>query len=422
MNPKVTSISYGIPPTSGTLPHTKTGFSSALFQAQKKLNHIYEIEKKILTEIKLKLSDEVKSTFYIETNFHNLNVRKVLFKAMREQARSLGGNALGNIEAVKGGFLIILRNGTIYFFNSSDRKLTFIGTLKAIQADTSNIQGLRDSIVIRQNKSLITMVSSQTYIDIRSEIPCFLTKVFIWEVLKSSQHSVKRGSTIFETDECVKESLAHAAGVGARLTHIEERNSVLLSLGEMNEKHAQDSDYGNIIEIFLNDSYESKIFSRGYRNPAGLVDYKGNVYVANQGPRGGDTISLVQRDSNFGWPNQSFGTEYAFSGYPITKNSEEDARYSQPDQVFVPTLAFSDLNINQYRRLDFWQNQESDPDLLTTSLKAESLVRCRTSPRFKKVIYCEQVYLGERLRSVSSDNQLILVLSDSGYIFQIERQ
>ena len=422
LNQNPTAIAYGIPPTNGKLPHASTGITKIIDEAQESLNRIKQMETSALLKLRLTLFGDLRSTKYIETNFHDLKVEKVLFKELRSAAKRLGGNAIGSVEVVQGGFLIITRDGLVYFFDNLKKAINYLGALEEVIGDQSNVIGLRDSLVIEENSSETTMVSSQTYIDIDNKISCFRVKVFLWKITKLSEIKAIKGPNLFETRECVSESLAHAAGIGARLTLLGERNAVLLSLGEMNELHPRNSVYGSIVEISLGQPGQSKIYSRGFRNPSGIVANMSRVYVANQGPRGGDTISLVPRGSDFGWPNQSFGTEYAFSGYPNAKNVEEDNRYNQPDQVFVPSWAFSDLSINRYSRLDFWQNQVGDFDLLATSLKAESLARCRVSPKDQKVIYCEPIYLGERLRSVSSDSSLILILSDGGYIFQIQRR
>jgi hypothetical protein len=417
-----TSISYGIPPTNGQIPWQQVGFASkTLEKTRVALDSIRKTQQKVYMHLKLRTLGLDEANFVIESNFHNLAVRKILFRDLKNTTKNLGGNALGSIEAIEKGFLIVTRDGKVNLLNGENRSLILLGSLDGIKGDGKNVQGLRDSIVISEDKSKINLASSYSVVSENNAKLCFEVKVFLWNIDKEGVWKIESGSEIFSTNECVSESLAHAAGVGARLAYLKDANSILLSLGEMNEIHPEKTFYGKITEIYLDGKSKTKSFSQGYRNPAGMTNSGGNVYVANQGPRGGDTISLVTRGSDFGWPEQSFGTEYAFSGYPNPKNVEEIGKYNQPDLVFVPTYALSDLHASSVNRLDFWSNQKGSLDLLATSLKGESLLRCRISPLRNAVIYCEPIYFGERLRSVSTSNSTIAILSDSGHVFLIEK-
>jgi Glucose / Sorbosone dehydrogenase len=418
-----TSIAYGIPPTSGQIPWKPVGFANEMLEKTRgSLDFIRNTQRRVYLNLKLQISGLDETTFIIESNFHNLVVRKILFSDLRNTTKKLGGNALGSIEAIEKGFLIVTRDGKVNVFNDKNRSLLLIGNLTGIKGDKRNIEGLRDSIVVSEDRSKINLASSYSVISEINGKFCFGVKVFLWNINKDGIWKVELGPEIFSTNECVSESLAHASGVGARLAYLKDKNSVLLSLGEMNEIHPEKTFYGKITEIYLNGNSKTKSFSQGFRNPAGMTISGGNVYVANQGPRGGDTISLVTSGSDFGWPEQSFGTEYAFSGYPNPKNVEENGKYNQPDLVFVPTYALSDLHASGANRLDFWSNQKGSLDLLATSLKGESLLRCRISPLRNTIVYCEPIYFGERLRSVSSNNSTIVILSDSGHIFLVEKQ
>jgi len=418
-----TSIAYGIPPTNGQIPWKQVGFANEMLEATRgSLDFIRNTQQRVYLHLKLQILGFDETNFVIESNFHNLAVQKILFRDLRNATKNLGGNALGAIEAIEKGFLIVTRDGKVNLFDDKNRSLMLIGTLTDIKGDSRNVNGLRDSIVVSEDKSKINLASSYSIISEINGKFCFEVKVFLWSINKERLWKIESGPEIFSTNECVSESLTHAAGVGARLAYLKDKNSVLLSLGEMNEIHPEKTFYGKITEIYLDGNLKTKSFSQGYRNPAGMAMSGGNVWVANQGPRGGDTISLVTSGSDFGWPEQSFGTEYAFSGYPNPKNVEESGKYNQPDLVFVPTYALSDLHASRANRLDLWSNQKGSLDLMATSLKGESLLRCRISPLRNTVIYCEPIYFGERLRSVSTSNSTIAILSDSGHIFLVEKQ
>ncbi len=53
------------------------------------------------------------------------------------------------------------------------------------------------------------------------------------------------------------------------------------------------------------------IWSYGHRNPQGAaLDAKGQLWVSEHGPQGGDEINLAQSSKNYGWPIISHGQEY----------------------------------------------------------------------------------------------------------------
>ena len=68
-----------------------------------------------------------------------------------------------------------------------------------------------------------------------------------------------------------------------------------------------DSDIGKILFINL-DNYKKIIFSKGHRNPQGLlnIDNK-NILSTEHGPYGGDEINKIIFGKNYGWPIASYG-------------------------------------------------------------------------------------------------------------------
>ena len=85
-------------------------------------------------------------------------------------------------------------------------------------------------------------------------------------------------------------------------------NGILATMGgeilnkPTNKPQLDDSDIGKILFINL-DNYKKIIFSKGHRNPQGLlnIDNK-NILSTEHGPYGGDEINKIIFGKNYGWP------------------------------------------------------------------------------------------------------------------------
>ena len=54
------------------------------------------------------------------------------------------------------------------------------------------------------------------------------------------------------------------------------------------------------------------VFSKGHRNPQGLVyvGSKNKVVSTEHGPYGGDEVNVIEKGNNYGWPISSYGRHY----------------------------------------------------------------------------------------------------------------
>lgn len=84
-----------------------------------------------------------------------------------------------------------------------------------------------------------------------------------------------------------------------------------------------------------------EIWSYGHRNPQGLAVRPGTreLWSAEMGPRGGDELNLVERGSNYGWPEITYGREYY--GPKIGPPAKEGM--AQPAAYWVPSISPSAL-------------------------------------------------------------------------------
>ncbi len=95
----------------------------------------------------------------------------------------------------------------------------------------------------------------------------------------------------------------------------------------------------------------SPVYSLGHRNPQGLAwDDHGNLYETEEGPTKNDEINLIEKDKNYGWPNQecSGSKEYqpALKCYDISIEPAGIAYYESGKIDFKNSLILATLRGN----------------------------------------------------------------------------
>ncbi|MBO6783976.1 MAG: PQQ-dependent sugar dehydrogenase [Alphaproteobacteria bacterium] len=110
-------------------------------------------------------------------------------------------------------------------------------------------------------------------------------------------------------------------------------------------------------------------FSYGHRNPQGMTVHptRGEVWVHEHGPRGGDEINLLKPGANYGWPVVTFGESYA--GFPIGEGTSKPGM-EPPLHHWTPSIAPSGMAFYTGDAFPQWRG-----DLLVGSLKFQYLAR-----------------------------------------------
>lgn len=81
----------------------------------------------------------------------------------------------------------------------------------------------------------------------------------------------------------------------------------------------------------------AQVWTLGHRNVLGLAfDPGGRLWSHEMGPSGGDELNLVQRGSNYGWPNVSEGDHY--DGTAIPRHHMRPG-YNAPEVAWNPVIA-----------------------------------------------------------------------------------
>jgi len=113
----------------------------------------------------------------------------------------------------------------------------------------------------------------------------------------------------------------------------------------------------------------SSTFSYGHRNPQGMAVHptRGEVWIHEHGPQGGDEINLLKAGANYGWPLVTFGRSY--SGFPIGEGTSAPG-LEPPLYHWTPSIAPSGMAFYTGAAFPGWKD-----NLFVGSLKFQYLAR-----------------------------------------------
>jgi aldose sugar dehydrogenase len=96
-----------------------------------------------------------------------------------------------------------------------------------------------------------------------------------------------------------------------------------------------------------------EIFTYGHRNALGLlVDSRnGDIWLHENGPKGGDEINLLKPGRNYGWPKTTFGVDY--SGELVSKLQRAPG-ITDPVVIWVPSIAPSGFTLYLGKKFPQW--------------------------------------------------------------------
>lgn len=149
-----------------------------------------------------------------------------------------------------------------------------------------------------------------------------------------------------------------------------------------------------------------EIYSYGHRNAQGLVfdSETGRIWQHEHGPRGGDTLNIIQRGANYGWPIATYGTEYRDAS-PIGEDPDEVEGIVYPVAVWKPvSIAPSGLILYRGDRYPEWEG-----DLFIGALRQKHIRRV--------VVDDDEVVHQEELLKDQVGRIRELAIGPDGYIY-----
>jgi glucose/arabinose dehydrogenase len=163
-----------------------------------------------------------------------------------------------------------------------------------------------------------------------------------------------------------------------------------------------------------------QIYAYGFRDPEGatLDPTTGQLWISENGPRGGDELNLVRAGRNYGFPAISYGLDY--QGHLLGTGKLRARGMEQPVYFWTPSMATSGLCIYDGALNPKWRG-----DIFLGALAARRLVRLHLEGG--KVKEEEHLLMdrGKRLRDVREgpDGALyILTDEDPGELLRITPQ
>ena len=412
-------------------------------------------------EITWRMGRSVEQSWIQETNLLNLRIQSTASGELRNVTRAMGGTHIGSLaELTNEEFVLVTRSGTVLVYDEASLAITRRIELDGITATDDPGTGIRDVKRISTTDTTTRYFATHAIAD-TEPYNCTRIALIAFTVPTVGAAEGEEGTSVPEQlwadDECVPRTMARNGTLSGRLWldgDVEE-GTLYLAVGDVSVEHPDGSIFGTLsafsvrngnlvlptadgwdemvpltaqeaaVQMLEHLQIDTDVFvpwlvSKGFRNPAGLAIAGGHTYIANQGPKGGDSLNLAAQGTDFGWPLVSYGTEYMLSGYPSPGNNSV-GEFDAPSYVWLPSPAVSDMDVNRTASLDSWFNEADIGDLLLTSLKGRHLYRCRTSAATGEVVYCETIYIGERLRDVLSTRSALILLADKGHLYRIIR-
>ena len=235
---------------------------------------------------------------------------------------------------------------------------------------------------------------------------------------------------IFEAD-CLPDdqSKIHFDGIGGASTRIGD--NILISIGAPTNSYQpvrdlaqnDNSYYGKIISINIkniikslnkNEKVSVSIFSKGHRNPQGLENINNKIFSTEHGPKGGDELNYITKNSNYGWPISSYGTKYENISSAAYKLNHSKYGFIEPLYQFTPSVGISDLVKCTKQLINYYDREGC---LIATSLREQSLIIFLLSEKLDRVIGYEIIDFGQRLRHIAKKKNGEIFSDIDGSIF-----
>jgi len=167
-----------------------------------------------------------------------------------------------------------------------------------------------------------------------------------------NQHGNYKAIDIFESTHLyISDIDDKSTSSGGKMIQF-SNNEILLGIGDFAQwEYAADTypnidlDFGKMLVINI-DSKKTKQYSKGHRNPQGLVKVENYILETEHGPDGGDEINLIDSNEDYGWPFVSYGAEYEELNPDAKINNKYGVHEDKKNQyiLFYHQLALKLLN------------------------------------------------------------------------------
>lgn len=134
-----------------------------------------------------------------------------------------------------------------------------------------------------------------------------------------------------------------------------------------------------------------QVWSLGHRNPLGMAfDAKGQLWVAEMGPKGGDELNVIVKGQNYGYPLVSNGDHY--NGLPIPDHATRP-EFKAPVLDWTPVISPSSLIFYTGDVFPQWKNKA-----LLGGLSSQAIIVVDTQTKPAQEI--QRLPIGQRIRGL----------------------
>jgi cytochrome c2 len=251
-----------------------------------------------------------------------------------------------------------------------------------------------------------------TYTHWDSERDCYTMRLMEAEF---RELAVGPWTTRFESQPCVAMERLNNESAG-RLASLDESH-ILLTMGHFGRRWDEESNYSKIL-MFDRETWHSQIFTRGHRNPQGLLVSSDGIWSTEHGPHGGDELNRIEQGLNYGWPSVSYGTDYGKKTLASGRTPGDHSGFAAPIYTWTPSVGISNLIQLSGGAFPNWKG-----DLLVGSLtglgNGHALFRVRILQG--RAVNVERIPIGSPVRDLVELAQGEVVLWDGHGMIQVIR-
>ncbi len=346
-----------------------------------------------------RLSNDYNEKFLPETQIIKLKFKKFRFDVFSNAEAGYYQKLAGQSKSPYKSFFIDIFNKDILVITDALGKSYMIKNLQNLASSNKNLASIPSNI--KPTKVLDTYIYKDnlfiSYIDQSDNCRNFVIS------------KAKINKKFLEFKEFFREEKCATFIQGGRMQSMNFQNKLglLFSIADNiadkpnNDPQSDSSNYGKIIFKSF-DKDKEIIYSKGHRNPQGLLVSKNLILSTEHGPKGGDEINKIEYKKNYGWPISSYGTKYS-SNFDYAQ-SHTKLGFQDPIFAFVPSIGISEIikvpnTFNKYWKENF----------IISSLNKKSLFRVKFDEDFSKIIYFEEIFIGQRIRDIKILNKNILL-------------
>ena len=352
--------------------------------------------------------NDYKVRFLPDTQWTNVSFNK---KKLNFVKRGELGSYPFLIDFYKENLFLTDTSGSIYF---SDINYILKGDTSNFKKVKTNLNKLIPEIVMIDKPDILIIKDKIYFASGRTDNDCTSIELYSGNI---SEDYIEF-KLIFSTKKKFNTCLYFKNNFG-RIEHYNDgmNDNILLSIGHSGKDN--DDSFGSIVLINEEKNY-SETFAKGLRGVLGMYADEKVILAVDNGPKGGDEINKIEKGNHYGFPFVSYGEKYKNPDYstPTYQENHEKNGFTEPIHAFIYAYGTAEIMKLPNDFSNFWQN-----NFIISTLNGRHLLRVKFSEDYKKLLYNEKIYIGERIRDIKyhkNSKSLILALTTTGSIGLIQ--